>query len=68
MVNGSVKNTENLVFTMDEDYEVKPIFKPQDVAVDNIPVGESGVQKLLRDGQLFIIRDGKIYNVIGREM
>lgn len=60
MMNGSVKNTENLVLTMDEDYKVKPIFKPQDVAVGNIPVGESGVQKLLRDG--------KIYNVIGREM
>jgi hypothetical protein len=34
-------------------------------AIDNINSSSSNAQKLLRDGQLLIIRDGKTYNVQG---
>ncbi len=37
-------------------------------AVDNIPTAITNVQKLFRDGQLLILRDGKSYNVIGQEI
>ena len=37
-------------------------------AVDNIPSPTTTCQKLLRDGQLLIIRDGNIYTVMGQEL
>lgn len=37
-------------------------------AVDNIPSPTTTCQKLLRDGQLLILRDGKTYTVIGQEL
>ena len=37
-------------------------------AVDNIPTAITNVQKIFRDDQLLIIRDGKRYNVIGQEI
>jgi hypothetical protein len=33
--------------------------------VDEIANGKSQTIKVIRDGQLLIIRDGKIYNVMG---
>lgn len=37
-------------------------------AVENSKVDSSNAQKLLRDGQLLIIRDGKTYNAMGQEI
>ena len=37
-------------------------------AVDDIPTAITNVQKIFRDDQLLIIRDGKSYNVIGQEI
>ena len=37
-------------------------------AVDEIPTAPTNMQKIFRDNQLLIIRDGKSYNVIGQEM
>lgn len=38
-------------------------------AVENtLTNGNTGIKKLLRDGQLLILRDGKTYNVIGAEI
>ena len=37
-------------------------------AIDNIPSSTANTHKLLRNGQLLIIRDGKIYNAMGQEM
>ena len=37
-------------------------------AVDDIPTATTNVQKLFRNGQLIILRDGVEYNVIGQEM
>lgn len=36
--------------------------------VENTEVNSSNVQKIFRDGQVLIIRDGKTYSVIGQEM
>jgi hypothetical protein len=36
--------------------------------VENTEVNSSNVQKIFRDGQVLIIRDGKTYNAIGQEM
>ena len=37
-------------------------------AVDNVTIRQNDVQKILRDGQMFIIRDGKRYNAMGQEL
>ena len=37
-------------------------------AVDNVTIPQNDVQKILRDGQMFIIRDGKRYNAMGQEL
>ena len=37
-------------------------------SVDNVDTSTCGVEKLLRDGQLVILRDGKEYNVMGQEL
>ena len=68
LVNGSVVADEKLVIMMDQDYEVKPTFKPENVAVDNVSVDAKATQKLLRNGRLVIVRDGKTYNAVGQEM
>ena len=37
-------------------------------AVDNITTNNANIQKIIRDGQFIIIRDGVEYNAIGQEM
>ena len=37
-------------------------------AVDNVDASNHSIQKLLRDGQLIIIRDGVEYNVMGQQL
>jgi hypothetical protein len=37
-------------------------------SVENTEVNSSNVQKLFRDGQLLILRDGRTYSVMGQEM
>ena len=37
-------------------------------AVDNVTTNNANIQKILRDGQLIIIRDGVEYNAVGQEM
>lgn len=39
-----------------------------DVATDMENIKGEDVQKIIRDGQLLIIRDGKIYNVLGKTL
>ena len=34
--------------------------------IDNLPTQTSNVQKIMQDGQIFILRDGKIYNIMGQ--
>ena len=37
-------------------------------AVDNITTNNANIQKIIRDGQFIIVRDGVEYNAIGQEM
>ena len=37
-------------------------------AVDNITTNNANIQKMMRNGQLLIIRDGKTYNTMGAEI
>ncbi len=37
-------------------------------AVDNITTNNANIQKIMRDGQLIILRDGVEYNAVGQEM
>ena len=55
-----------LYTTNHPDYETFGCVYNQDpTAVEDISTSQSSYQKLLRDGQLFIIHDGKTYNVLG---
>ena len=57
-------------------YKTAPIWKEFNIvgrdnaptSVENTEVHSSNVQKIFRDGQVLIIRDGKTYNAIGQEM
>ena len=56
-----------------EDYKADPYWKEfliigENTAVDNIQSSNANGEKLFRDGQLLIIRDGKTYNVMGMEV
>lgn len=45
-------------------YDEDPDYDPFR-AIENIVVPAEGVQKILHNGQLYILRDGKIYNAVG---
>ena len=47
--------------------EVNPGGEPE-TAVDDITTNAQPTTKILRDGQLFILRDGKTYTVQGQEV
>ena len=57
-------------------YKAAPVWKEFNIvgrdnaptSVENTEVNSSNVQKIFRDGQVLIIRDGKTYNAIGQEM
>lgn len=55
-----------LYTTNHPDYDTFGCVYNQDpTAVEDISTSQSSYQKLLRDGQLFIIHEGKTYNVLG---
>jgi len=58
---------DSCLYTTDHpDYDTFGCVYNQDpTAVEDISTSQSSYQKLLRDGQLFIIHDGKTYNVLG---
>jgi hypothetical protein len=37
-------------------------------AVDNIPSAVTNTQKIMRDGQLLILKDNKVYTIMGQEI
>ena len=59
-----------------ESYKDDPYWQEFDIqgeskapsAVDNIPSAVTNTQKIMRDGQLIILRDGVEYNAIGQEL
>ena len=56
-----------------EDDKVDPYWKEfliqgENTAVDNIQSPNANGEKIFRDGQLLILREGKTYNVMGVEV
>jgi hypothetical protein len=59
-----------------EDYKADPYWKEfliigeskAPTAVDNILSPNTNGEKIFRNGQILVIRDGKTYNVMGMEM
>ena len=57
-------------------YKAAPVWKEFNIvgrdnaptSVENTEVNSSNVQKIFRDGQVLILRDGKTYSVIGQEV
>ena len=72
-VNGSPMGAFRCYFTIRDDAPVSAmakraqiVFAPQTTTgLESIQPSEISIQKVLRDGQLFIIRDGKTYNAQG---
>lgn len=63
-----LKNNCISLTNFDELKVIEVSFKPA-TSLENISSSEKiDVQKILRNNQLFIIRDGKTYNIMGQEM
>ena len=48
--------------------ELGCIYNEDPTALENIQTSSSSAHKIVRDDQLFILRDGKTYNVMGVEV
>lgn len=56
------------IFTAIEDITLEALFNPT-TAVENVKADKAeGVQKVLRNGQVYILRNGKAYDIVGREV
>ena len=64
--NGVVENP--YIFKAVENMAIQAIFKTIPSGVDDVQVDENTTTKILQNGQLFIIRDGKTYTVMGQEV
>jgi len=66
---GTAMNTEDnpLHIYMTKDMAIMATFAAEDEAIDNNSVDAKAI-KVIRDGQLLIERDGKLYNAIGTEV
>ncbi len=64
--NGVVENP--YIFKAVENMAIQAIFKTIPSGVDDVQVDENTTTKILQNGQLFIIRDGKTYTVMGQEL
>ena len=56
------------IFTALEDLTLEAVFIPA-TGIENTPAEDAeSVQKVLRDGQIYILREGKIYDIVGKEI
>ena len=56
------------IFTAIEDITLEALFNPT-TAVENVKADNAeGVQKVLCNGQVYILRNGKAYDIVGREV
>ena len=57
-----------------EQYKSAPVWREFNIrgkigtGVENITSTTNNIQKIIRDGQLVIVRDGKIYSIMGQEL
>ena len=64
--NGVVENP--YIFKAVENMAIQAIFKTIPSGVDDVQVDKNTTTKILQNGQLLIIRDGKTYTVMGKEV
>ena len=58
--------TPGSAFTMpEEEVELVPVWGEPKQGIENIQSSEPSNRKILRDGQLIILREGKEYNILG---
>lgn len=62
-INGKLKMTIDAVNSY--DVPVKVVYDPTSTAVENTIVENNNVQKVIKNNQLFIIKEGVEYNVLG---
>ena len=55
----------SFVFTTFGGTKISAIYETPEVAVDNVFIDDNNVQKILRNGHLIIIKDGKEYDIMG---
>ena len=56
------------IFAVTEDVTLEAVFIPS-TAVENTSAEDAkDVQKVLRDGKIYILRNGKVYDVVGNEV
>ena len=65
-VNDHLKVTINALNSYDVPATI--VYEAVETGVENINVNVEGVQKQMIDGQLYIIRDGKAFNVMGAQV
>ncbi len=62
-------NTDNpRQILIDGDIELTALFEVDDTAVEQISVTGNKARKIIYNGQVLILRDGKAYNVLGAEV
>lgn len=62
-------NSNPYTFVAVDNVTLQAIFRATSTGMEDVDVdANTPTQKILRDGQLLIIRDGKTYNVMGQEL
>jgi hypothetical protein len=62
-------NSNPYTFVAVDNVTLQAIFRATSSGVEDVDVdANTSIQKILRNGQLLIIRDGKTYNVMGQEL
>lgn len=62
-------NSNPYTFVAVDNVTLQAIFRATSSGVEDVDVdANTPIQKILRDGQLLILRDGKTYNVMGQEL
>lgn len=63
-IDGANITSANHTVTMTKSMTAKAIFEKESMDIDNV-ASEDQPKKFIQDGQLYILRDGKVYNVTG---
>ena len=56
------------IFTALEDLTLEAVFIPATGIENTLAEDAESVQKVLRDGQIYILREGKTYDIVGKEI
>ena len=69
-ISGEMSDADGNKLVVKEPTNFIKVFVPSDIAtgIEGIQSTEYGVQKVLKDGQIFILRDGKTYTTQGQEV